>query len=234
MLIVPVIDIKGDLVVHARQGDRGRYEPIVTPLSRSPEPEAVLEGLLTVAPFEAVYVADLDAITARQPMNPVIERLADRHPMLAFWVDAGISSPVAAAALLANGRLHPVIGSESQSDWHLVEQLRDQPRVLLSLDFRGDDFAGPDGLLDKPELWPSRVIAMTLARVGSGSGPDLRRLDQILEKAQGRDVYAAGGVCGPDDAEALAARGAAGALVATAIHQGAIRQARFAASPRQR
>jgi len=138
MLIVPVIDIKGDLVVHARQGDRSRYEPIVTPLSRSPEPAAVLDGLLAVAPFAAVYIADLDAITARQPMNPVIERLADRHPMLAFWVDAGISSPVAAAALLANGRLHPVIGSESQSDWHLVEQLRDQPRVLLSLDFRGN------------------------------------------------------------------------------------------------
>jgi phosphoribosylformimino-5-aminoimidazole carboxamide ribotide isomerase len=230
MLIVPVIDIKGGLVVHARHGDRGRYEPIVTPLSRSAEPEAVLEGLLSAARFEAVYIADLDAITARQPSDPVIERLADRHPMLAFWVDAGISSAAAAAALLAHERFHPVIGSESQSDTRLIDQLRDHPRVLLSLDFRGDDFIGPEGLLDRPERWPSRVIAMTLARVGSGSGPDLERLDRILEKAQGRKVYAAGGVRGRDDAEALAARGAAGALVATAIHQGAIRQARFAAT----
>jgi phosphoribosylformimino-5-aminoimidazole carboxamide ribotide isomerase len=109
MLIVPVIDIKGGLVVHARHGDRGRYEPIVTPLSRSAEPEAVLEGLLSAARFEAVYIADLDAITARQPSDPVIERLADRHPMLAFWVDAGISSAAAAAALLAHERFHPVI-----------------------------------------------------------------------------------------------------------------------------
>jgi|SRR5689334_13863630 phosphoribosylformimino-5-aminoimidazole carboxamide ribotide isomerase len=230
MLIVPVIDIKGGLVVHARHGDRGRYEPIVTPLSRSAEPEAVLEGLLSAARFEAVYIADLDAITARQPSDPVIERLADRHPMLAFWVDAGISSAAAAAALLAHERFHPVIGSESQSDTRLIDQLRDHPRVLLSLDFRGDDFIGPEGLLDRPERWPSRVIAMTLARVGSGSGPDLERLDRILEKAQGRKVYAAGGVRGRDDAEALAARGAAGVLVATAIHQGAIRQARFAAT----
>jgi phosphoribosylformimino-5-aminoimidazole carboxamide ribotide isomerase len=230
MLIVPVIDVKGGLVVHARHGDRGRYEPIVTPLSRSAEPEAVLEGLLSAARFEAVYIADLDAITARQPIDPVIERLADRHPMLAFWVDAGISSPAAAAALLAHERFHPVIGSESQSDTRLIDQLRDHPRVLLSLDFRGDDFIGPEDLLDRPERWPSRVIAMTLARVGSGSGPDLERLDRILEKAQGRKVYAAGGVRGRDDAEALAARGAAGALVATAIHQGAIRQAQFSAT----
>jgi HisA/HisF family protein len=233
MQIVPVIDLKGDLVVHARRGERGHYQPLVTPLSRSAEPEAVLEGLLAVAPFEAIYVADLDAIMTGRPINPVIERLADRHPMLAFWIDAGISSPAAAATLLGHDRLHPVIGSESQSDGRLLEQLRDHPRVLLSLDFRGDDFVSPADLLDRPERWPNRVIAMTLARVGSGAGPDLRRLDQILEKAQGHRVFAAGGVRGPDDVAQLADRGVAGALVATAIHQGAIRSATFAAAPRQ-
>ena len=233
MQIVPVIDLKGDLVVHARQGERGRYEPIVTPLSRSAEPAAVLDGLMAVAPFEAVYVADLDAIMAGRPINPVIERLADRHATLPFWVDAGIASPAAAAALLAHDRLHPVIGSESQSDCRLLEQLRDHPRVLLSLDFRGDDFVGPVELLDRPERWPRRVIVMTLARVGSGSGPDLGRLDRILARARGRKVFAAGGVRGPDDAEELAARGVAGALVASAIHQGAIRSATFAAARRR-
>jgi phosphoribosylformimino-5-aminoimidazole carboxamide ribotide isomerase len=126
-----------------------------------------------------------------------------------------------------------VIGSESQSDCRLLDQLRDHPRVLLSLDFRGDDFVGPGDLLDRPERWPGRVIVMTLTRVGSGSGPDLRRLDQILAKAQGRKVFAAGGVRGPDDAAELAARGVAGALVASAIHQGAIRSATFAAARRR-
>ena len=111
MQIVPVIDLKGELVVHARQGERGRYEPIVTPLSRSAEPAAVLDGLLAVAPFAAVYVADLDAIMARRPINPAIERLAGRHAALPFWVDAGIASPDAAAALLVHDWLHPVIGS---------------------------------------------------------------------------------------------------------------------------
>src|SRR5262245_4085928 len=233
MQIVPVIDLKGDLVVHARRGERGRYAPIVTPLSRSPEPAAVLAGLLAVAPFEAIYIADLDAIMAGQPINPLIERLAARHPKVAFWVDAGLSSPAAASALLEHDRLHLVIGSESQQDSRLLDQFGDHPRALLSLDFRGDDFVGPSDLLGRPERWPSRVIAMTLARVGSGAGPDLKRLAQIRGSAGGHAVFAAGGVRGPDDLAELADLDVAGALVATAIHQGAIQSATFAA-PRSR
>ena len=69
MQIVPVIDLKGALVVHARRGERGSYAPIETPLSRSAEPAAVLAGLLSVAPFRAVYVADLDAIMAGRALS---------------------------------------------------------------------------------------------------------------------------------------------------------------------
>src|SRR5215203_2024938 len=47
--------------------------------------------------------------------------------------------------------------------------------AILSLDFRGEDFVGPPSLLDDPSLWPCAVIAMTLARVGTSTGPDLLR-----------------------------------------------------------
>ncbi|HEX2430441.1 MAG TPA: HisA/HisF-related TIM barrel protein [Aestuariivirgaceae bacterium] len=229
MQIVPVIDLKGALVVHARRGERGSYAPIETPLSRSAEPAAVLAGLLSVAPFRAVYVADLDAIMAGRALSPLIESLADHFPMLEFWVDAGIASPAAAEALLRHERLHLVIGSESQGDHRLLDAFRDHPRALLSLDFRGDQFIGPTDLIDRPEHWPKRVIAMTLARVGSGAGPDFDRLVQIVTQAPGRKIFAAGGVRDEQDLAALLKRGVAGALVATAIHQGAIRTATYAA-----
>ncbi len=229
MQIVPVIDLKGTLVVHARQGERGSYAPIVTPLSRSAEPAAVLAGLLSVAPFRAIYVADLDAIMAGGDPSPLIESLADRFPMLEFWVDAGIASPAVAEALLRHERLHLVIGSESQVDHRLLDAFRDHPRALLSLDFRGDEFIGPADLVDRPEQWPRRVIVMTLARVGSGAGPDFDRLARIVTRAPGRKVFAAGGVRNEHDLAALVESGAAGALVATAIHQGAIRMASYSA-----
>ena len=88
-----------------------------------------------------------------------------------------------------------MLGSESQANLDLLREVRDDPRTVLSLDFRGDAFQGPPGILADPALWPGRVIVMTLARVGAGQGPDLARLAQIVARAgAGRRVYAAGGV----------------------------------------
>ena len=92
-------------------------------------------------------------------------------------------------------------------------------RVVLSLDFRGEAFQGPAEILAEPALWPRRVIMMTLARVGSGAGPDLERLAAIRSIAQSREIYAAGGVRDAADLKALKAAGASGALIATALHE---------------
>jgi uncharacterized protein related to proFAR isomerase len=59
---------------------------------------------------------------------------------------------------------------------------------------------------------------MTLARVGSGAGPDLRRLATIQSIAGAREIYAAGGVRNADDLRALNEAGISGALIATALH----------------
>jgi phosphoribosylformimino-5-aminoimidazole carboxamide ribotide isomerase len=61
---------------------------------------------------------------------------------------------------------------------------------------------------------------MTLARVGSGAGPDVDRLAAVRRIASGRRIYAAGGVRDAADLAALAHAGIAGALVATALHDG--------------
>jgi uncharacterized protein related to proFAR isomerase len=90
---------------------------------------------------------------------------------------------------------------------------------VLSLDFRGDAFQGPEEILAEPGLWPQRVIVMTLARVGSGVGPDLERFAAIRSIAGGREIYAAGGVRDAADLSALKAAGASGALIATALHE---------------
>ena len=113
----------------------------------------------------------------------------------------------------------PVIGSESQRDCDLIAQHRGSTGVVLSLDFRGDAFQGPQEILEAPSLWPRRVIVMTLARVGSGAGPDLARLAAIRSIAGEREIYAAGGVRDAADLLALKTAGASGALIATALHE---------------
>ena len=65
MEIIPVIDLMGGVVVHARMGQRNAYRPIATPLSPTSDPLDVTRGLMSVYPFTSIYAADLDAIDKR-------------------------------------------------------------------------------------------------------------------------------------------------------------------------
>lgn len=218
MDIVPVIDLKGGVVVHARQGQRDSYRPIETPLSPTSAPADVIAGLLRLYPFRRFYVADLDAIEGRGGHDAVLAGLAKSFADLEFWIDGGIADLAAARGWLGRNAGALVIGSESQRDFGLLTALRAEPRVVLSLDFRGDAIQGPAGLRDGADLWPRRVIAMALARVGARQGPDLERVAEIVRKRGDGAIYAAGGVRDADDLRALERAGAAGALVATALH----------------
>jgi len=75
---------------------------------------------------------------------------------------------------------------------------------------------------------------MDLTRVGADTGPDVGRLKSIVDSADGRAVFAAGGVRNLADLAALASLNAHGALIATALHSGAITQKEIAALLRER
>jgi phosphoribosylformimino-5-aminoimidazole carboxamide ribotide isomerase len=216
---IPVIDLMGGRVVRARMGDRASYRPLESPLSPTSEALDVLRGLLAVYAFLTLYVADLDAIQGNGDNLPTLRRIRAEFPALQMWVDNGAADPAAIEAIIDADLGAPVIGSESQRDNALIAQHRDSTRVVLSLDFRGDTFQGPQEILANPALWPSRIIVMTLARVGSGAGPDLARLAAIRSIAGGRELYAAGGVRDAADLSALKAAGAAGVLIASALHE---------------
>jgi phosphoribosylformimino-5-aminoimidazole carboxamide ribotide isomerase len=226
MEIIPVIDLKGGQVVRAKVGERASYRPIETSLAKTSDPLDIVRGLLSLHPFRSLYIADLDAIEGRSNSDPLLAHIAGAFPNLGIWVDNGCSEADTAEEFL---RGHPsvllVLGSESQRDASLAEALRNHERIILSLDFRGDKFLGPQALLERPKLWPDRLISMTLARVGSGAGPDFARFEEISCRASGRKIYLAGGLRGRDDAIAAKARGAAGILVASALHDGKLTKA---------
>ena len=220
MNVIPVIDLKGGTVVHARLGQRDFYRPIETPLAAGNDPVDVTRGLLTVFPFERLYVADLDGIAGAGANRACLQRIKQTFPRLGLWVDSGIASISAASEWLGAGLGDLVLGSESQQSTSLVRHFAGHPRAVLSLDFRGDDFQGPPELLRETRAWPRRVIVMTLDRVGSHAGPDLARLRTI--KADATEVYAAGGVRDAADLRTLKDAGIMGALVASSLHNGRI------------
>jgi uncharacterized protein related to proFAR isomerase len=223
MLIIPVIDIRGGVAVRAVAGERAHYRPIKTPLADSADPIAVARGYQSVFPFPTLYLADLDGIEGRGSNRVIHSRVADAWDGGDIWLDDGsIEAPP------AHQRVRPVIGSETLlAAGACQSMLGGRPlnrSGILSLDFHGLTFMGPPELLAYPSMWPGAVIVMTLANVGRGDGPDLKRVASVaLMAGPSRRVFAAGGVRHMDDIRALRDAGAAGVLVATALHQGKIK-----------
>ncbi|MGO9759532.1 MAG: HisA/HisF-related TIM barrel protein [Roseiarcus sp.] len=220
MVVIPVIDLVEGQVVHARRGDRDAYRPMVSPLSRTSDPVDVVGGLLSLHAFTTLYVADLDSILQRGDNCGTLQRLHAAFPALRLWIDNGANDSTALAAVLDRDFGVPVVGSESQHDGALIAAHRRSDRVILSLDFRNERFLGPRGVLESPDTWPNRVIVMNLARVGGEAGPDFDRLRAIRTIAGAHAVFAAGGLRDSRDLADCEALGCAGALVATALHDG--------------
>jgi phosphoribosylformimino-5-aminoimidazole carboxamide ribotide isomerase len=218
MKFIPVIDLKNAQVVAAKKGNRAEYAPSVTPLSCSSQPHEVVQKLLSIYPFDTLYIADLDAISGTGSNFDLIHSLHLKHPDIRFWVDNGLTQL---------GRLNrfarTVIGSESLKDSpSLVQLCHRLTSPVLSLDFRGNDFIGPADLIRHTAIWPQEVILMTLSRVGSHSGPDLALLARLKQAAPTTNIYAAGGIRNLTDLQKLQKIGVAGALLSTALHQGHI------------
>ena len=175
MRILPVIDLLDGHVVRAVAGERARYRPVRSRLAVDADPVAVCAALLELAPFAAVYVADLDAITrdgSRRNVDALLRlgAVVRRRGVRELWLDAGRAAWTGelAAHLAALGvELVPVIGSESLAE---DERPRDLAAAhtdfALSLDHRAGAFIGPPALARAAHLWPRRVLAMELAGVG--------------------------------------------------------------------
>lgn len=224
--IIPVIDVRHGVAVRAVAGDRANYQPLETPLAASPDPVAVALGYRRLHPFPTLYVADLDAIEGRSGNGEFLANLGAELPGLNIWFDNGSAEAAGIRQQLENTQVSPVFGSESNLGASEMQNLVERfgGRIILSLDFQGDAFSGTRKLLADATCWPSRVIVMTLGRVGTGCGPDLERIADIAQRAgNARRVYAAGGVRNCEDLIAVRQAGAAGALVASALHGGQIK-----------
>jgi phosphoribosylformimino-5-aminoimidazole carboxamide ribotide isomerase len=220
MDITPVIDIRNGVAVRAVAGRRAEYRPLVTPLAKTSAPLDVATGLMSLGDFRTLYIADLDAIEGRGDNRAAVREIARRFPKVSLWVDAGFRRADDTRDWLATETVEAVFGSESIESLAVLERL--PARAILSLDFRADELLGPEGMLSASALWPRRVIVMTLDRIGAGAGPDFDKLTSVRELAGDRAVIAAGGVRGQEDILGLKTAGAAGALVATALHEGRV------------
>lgn len=216
MRIIPVIDLKGGVVVHARQGQRDSYQPIASPLCASSDVYRVLEAFLGVYPFDRFYIADLDALTGNGNHDALLTALLQDFPHIDFWIDRGYVNAAEMRGKPVN--CFPVLGSEALTENTLAELACFEGRYILSLDYFGDEARGPQVLFNAAAYWPEQVIIMTLGRVGAKQGPDYRRLESFCCDYPRTAFIAAGGVRDYGDLLRLKALGINHALIASALH----------------
>ena len=219
-------------MVQGFRGERQAYQAVRSVLAPGCEPVAIARALCRECGGPAVYVADLDAIAGGGDHLATVGQLAGQLAAEP-WVDAGVSSDDAAERLLGAGAARVIVGTETLAE---IGELRalcavlSAERLVVSLDM------GERGVLSRCTALSGRaplealealaaegvrdVILLALASVGTGAGPDVGTLRAARAAFPRLRLIAGGGVRDSEDLRRLAASGADGVLLATALHRG--------------
>jgi phosphoribosylformimino-5-aminoimidazole carboxamide ribotide isomerase len=247
--VIPVIDLKEGMAVHAVGGHRDQYRPLRSIWQASGSPTALAAAIREGLDIATLYLADLDAIEGRSANLELYGRLAAER--LELWLDAGVRDvrtlePL--IGLVAHGA-RIVVGLESVNGPRALGEIIEAigpDRAILSLDMddgtpriaRGAAWSSVDPreiAAEAIERGVRHLILLDLARVGTGRGAgteDLVMRIQVRHPAV--NIAVGGGMGGVEDVLGMRRFGASAALVGSAIHDGRIGRSeleRIAAGP---
>jgi phosphoribosylformimino-5-aminoimidazole carboxamide ribotide isomerase len=234
MRLIPVMDLRGGVAVHAIKGERKHYQPVASVLSDTADPLVVARAFREKLGLSELYIADLDAIQGHGDHRELIARLADQERMK-LLVDAGAADVESALEILVTGANKVIIGAETLTTWEALQAIRaavPAGRLVFSLDMRAGQIlsrcsqlaaSSPLEVLDSLHRagW-QEVILLDLARVGTGAGVDRALITEARQRFPELALLVGGGVRDANELGDLNAIGVAGVLVATALHRGTI------------
>ena len=212
MELVLAMDLRRNLVVHGQKGERETYKPLDWGCSPTAEPVGFIRS---IAP-RYLYIADLDRIEGTGSHDGIIHdcaRLVDR-----CYVDRGCRFP---SDMLTGVHITNIIGTETGG-----ADLQQYHGGFLSIDVK-EGHVLPLGV-DPVDLLTSvqdadfdGCILLNLGAVGTQTGIDTTTLQKWRSAYDGRLFYG-GGVATVNDLEAISHAGFDGAIIATALHKGAV------------
>ncbi len=214
MRLLCAIDLRAGRAVRLVQGDFARER-------RYGDPVALAERFVAQG-ARYLHVVDLDAAASGVPVNRALVEAIVKRAGVPVQVSGGVRAQDDVAALVALGAATVVMGTTALRDPEAARACarRFPGRVVLGLDHR----QRPDGALepavsgwlqgsgttvgDELEGWRGEplagVVATSIERDGTGTGPDLDALRLVLDASE-VPVVASGGVGSLDDLAALAA-----------------------------
>lgn len=227
MIIYPAIDIRGGRCVRLVEGDFNRE----TTFDADPADAA---RRWAGAGASWLHVVDLDGALAGRPVNRDAVTRIRAAIDLPMQLGGGIRSMEDITATFAMGIDRVILGSVALRSPNLVREAVERwgERIAVGLDAR-DGYLAADGWLHQSTA-PAIDVARTLAEAGVGTfvftdirrdgtlaGPNLEALAALIA-AVDAGIIASGGVGSLADLRAIAATGAAGAIVGRALYDGRV------------
>ncbi|MFA4859323.1 HisA/HisF-related TIM barrel protein [Methanoregula sp.] len=212
MDLVLALDLRHNLVVHGKSGHRETYKPLNWGCSPTAEPLGFLKA---IAP-KYIYIADLDRIEGDGAHDAIVAECA--RQVSACYVDRGCRSP---GDMLHGENIVNIVGTETGGS-----DLSQYHEGYLSLDIKDGrvipSLSNPALMLRKADSWDfDGCIILNIAAVGTRNGLDPGFLETLRSSYNGRLFYG-GGVATVTDLELLKKAGFDGAIIATALHYGAV------------
>lgn len=238
--IIPVVDLKGGIVVRGMKGERENYEPIQSKLTPSCMFLDVLQAFHQHFGFTEFYIADLDALMTNGEKNQL--SLLPRKNELRFsstlMLDAGIRDLKSTAEVLESGVEKVIIGTEtllSPEELEDIVKCYGAHRLVISIDTQAsrvispspqiEDLTPPEAMRIFKKTGIQEFILLQLGKVGTREGLNKRLIRDCLNALGPKNdspetLLLGGGISGSEDLKWLADHGVGGALVATILHDG--------------
>ncbi|WP_342626784.1 HisA/HisF-related TIM barrel protein [Methanohalophilus mahii] len=220
-----MLDIYNGIAVHARGGDRKKYQAVhlSSQVCETSSPCGIIE---TLNPRE-VYIADLNILQGEGEDKENIGELESLSSRSDVMLDAGVGRQEDADKWLRIANTL-VLGTETAS-MDVIRNLaaRYPGRISVSIDRKNgkllskssDIPENPDQAIEIFNELPLKdIIYLDLDRVGTSSGMDIEMLSRIA-KISYHPLLLGGGVRDMADIAELEKAGISGALVATAVHK---------------
>lgn len=225
MKIIPVIDyMQGDVVL-AIKGERDYYLPIESKLCESSSLQDIIANLLTLAPFDCIYIADLDSIHCKSFKPDLWPQLCNAYPHIEFWLDIGKYVSQWSNIMQSVPNARPIVGSESiasVTNLKIILRILNNYNPLLSIDIKDQNVLGPEDLFDSMTIWPKDIIILPLSHVGSHEGPAIDLVETYIQQLSEFNIFTGGGIRNEQDLEKLDQLGISGALLASCLHTGSV------------
>ncbi|MGQ0640549.1 MAG: HisA/HisF-related TIM barrel protein [Gemmatimonadaceae bacterium] len=226
MIAIPALDLRDGACVQLVGGDYSAERV------RLPNPIAVLQTWESCG-FTRAHIVDLDAATERGSNAAVVRDLLGATS-LEIQVGGGVRSDESVNAILAAGARYALLGTRAVEDPLWLDAIAQQHPggIIVAVDVKEDVVvcrgwsrsiarALNDIIADLNALPLAGVLVTAVHVEGQMRGPDLSLTARVAAACKW-PVLIAGGVASRRDLNALAERGAAGAIIGMALYSGAL------------